>query len=260
MTGLGKVYFVGAGPGDPKLITVKGVECIQSADVIIYDRLANPDLLQYAKPYAEMIYCGKHPNHHSIPQEQINQLILEKALEGKLVTRLKGGDPCVFGRIQEEIEPLQQSGVPFEIVPGITAGIAAPAYAGIPVTQRKVATSFAMVAGHLCHGNSISTEKWNALANGIDTVAFYMGNSNIGFICEQLISHGRLSDTPVAVISWGTTEDQRTVTGTLETIAEIVKQQQIPSPAIILVGEVVRMRDQLAWFKEESKAILEDVI
>ncbi|MNH87053.1 Uroporphyrinogen-III C-methyltransferase [compost metagenome] len=255
MKQLGNVFFVGAGPGDPKLITVKGLECIQSSDVIIYDRLANPELLDYAGANAEMIYCGKHPNHHYIEQTQINEIIIEKALEGKTVTRLKGGDPCVFGRIQEELEGLKELGVRYEIVPGITAGIAAPAYAGISVTQRKVATSFAMVAGHLCHGNSISEEKWKAYAVGIDTLAFYMGISNITYICERLIEHGRDPHTPTAIITWGTTADQRTLVGTLQNIPELVREHEVLNPAIILVGEVVSMHDRLAWFKEQPVEI-----
>ncbi|WP_284640723.1 uroporphyrinogen-III C-methyltransferase [Paenibacillus silviterrae] len=248
----GKVFFVGAGPGDPKLITVKGLECIQSSDVIIYDRLANPELLTYAKSGAELIYCGKSPNDHTMKQEEINEIILSKALEGNTVTRLKGGDPCVFGRINEEIEALNASSVKYEIVPGITAGIAAPAYAGITVTQRKVATSFTMVTGHLCHGNTISPEKWSALATGIDTIAFYMGIKNIQYICDQLITYGRKPDTPVAIISWGTTKDQQTVIGTLQTIPQLSEFNRIANPAIILVGDVVHMQSRLEWFQPGS--------
>lgn len=255
MKHVGKVFFVGAGPGDPDLITVKGLKCIQSSDVIIYDRLANPELLGYARAGTEQIYCGKHPNHHSIQQAQINELIIEKALEGKTVTRLKGGDPCVFGRLQEELEGLKQLGIRYEIVPGITAGIAAPAYAGITVTQRKVAASFAMIAGHLCHGNSISDEKWKAYAGGIDTLAFYMGIGNITYIRDQLVAHGRNPNTPAAIISWGTTADQRTLTGTLQNLPELVQEHQIQNPAIILVGEVVSLHDQYAWFQEQPAEI-----
>ncbi|RUT35676.1 uroporphyrinogen-III C-methyltransferase [Paenibacillus zeisoli] len=251
MKQVGSVFFVGAGPGDPELITVKGLKCIQSSDVILYDRLANPELLKYAGVNTELIYCGKQPNHHYIEQTQINAIIIEKALEGKTVTRLKGGDPCVFGRIQEELEGLKELGVHYEIVPGITAGIAAPAYAGISVTQRKVATSFAMVAGHLCHGNTIPEEKWKAYAVGIDTLAFYMGISNIAYIRDRLIDHGRDPDTPAAIISWGTTSTQRTLTGTLQLIPELVREHEVRNPAIILVGEVVRMHDQYAWFPEQ---------
>ncbi|WP_433942901.1 uroporphyrinogen-III C-methyltransferase [Paenibacillus sp. SN-8-1] len=251
----GIVFFVGAGPGDPELITVKGLKCIQRSDVIIYDRLANPVLLDYAGANTELIYCGKQPNHHHLEQTQINGILIEKALEGKTVTRLKGGDPCIFGRIQEELEGLKELGIRYEIVPGITAGIAAPAYAGISVTQRKVAASFAMVAGHLCHGNSISEEKWKAYALGIDTLAFYMGISNITYIRDRLIDHGRDPNTPAAVISWGTTADQRTLSGTLQHIPELVRDHGVQNPAIILVGEVVSMHDQFAWIKEQPDVI-----
>ncbi|MBP1963169.1 uroporphyrinogen-III C-methyltransferase [Paenibacillus aceris] len=251
-TNKGIVFFVGAGPGDPDLITVKGLKCIQVADVIVYDRLANPELLNAARKDAEFIYCGKQPNHHSIQQEQINEIIVSKALEGKTVTRLKGGDPCVFGRVGEEAEKLDQQGICFEIVPGITAGIAAPAYAGIPVTHRNVASTFAMVTGHLCNDNTISPDKWKALATGIDTVAFYMGMGNISNICNQLIHYGRNPDTPVAIVSWGTTEDQRTIISSLNTIEKTLQEQHISSPAIILVGEVVHLRERLSWFAENS--------
>lgn len=259
-TSRGKVFFIGAGPGDPDLITVKGLRCIQTSEVIVYDRLANPELLKHARPDAEFIYCGKTPNHHVIPQEQINELLVAKALEGKTVARLKGGDPCVFGRVGEEAETLVDHGIPFEIVPGITSGIAAPAYAGIPVTQRKVATTFTMVTGHLCQDDTIPPEKWHALATGTDTIAFYMGMSNIAYLCEQLISYGKSAATPVAVVSWGTSGKQRTVTGVLDSIARIVQEHSIPNPAIILIGEVVRLRDKLAWFAEEGLERVETVV
>ena len=248
----GKVYFVGAGPGDPDLITVKGLRCIQTSDVIIYDRLANPELLNFALPQAELFYCGKNPKHHMMEQEEINKLLAQKALEGRRVTRLKGGDPCIFGRVAEEAEILTEHGVDFEIVPGITSGIAAPAYAGIPVTMRKVATTFTLVTGHLCQEDTLSLEKWQALATGTDTIAFYMGMANIGFLCEELIHYGKNPETPVAVISWGTHPEQRTVTGCLTTIAAKVQCSNIPNPAIILIGEVVRMREKLAWFAEKT--------
>ncbi len=252
MTKKGKVFFVGAGPGDPDLITVKGLRCIQTSDVIVYDRLANPELLKYAQPNAELIFCGKHPTQHTMEQGQINELIARKALEGYTVTRLKGGDPCIFGRVAEEAEVLADLGISYEIIPGITSGIAAPAYAGISVTQRKVATTFTMVTGHLCQEDTLSPEKWHALANGTDTIAFYMGMGNIAYLCEELIQYGRNAETPAAVISWGTRAEQRTVTGTLATIAAVVQQHQLPNPAIILIGEVVRMRDKLAWFEEKT--------
>lgn len=247
----GKVYLVGAGPGDPKLITVRGVECIREADVIVYDRLANPALLEYRKTDAELIYAGKLPHYHTLRQESINQLLVDKALEGKVVTRLKGGDPCVFGRVGEEAEALAMNEIEFEIIPGVTSGIAVPAYAGIPVTHRDYASTFAMVTGHMEKDKEDSEEKWKALANGIDTIAFYMGVSNLSYICEKLVSYGKTPKTPVAAISWGTMEEQKVVTGTLEDIQERVANSEISHPAIIIVGEVIRLREKLAWFQKE---------
>ncbi|MED4753381.1 uroporphyrinogen-III C-methyltransferase [Brevibacillus choshinensis] len=251
MSRAGKVYLVGAGPGDPKLITVKGLECLQQADVIIYDRLANPALLEYAPKTAERIYCGKLPDNHTLQQEKINELLAEKALEGNVVVRLKGGDPCVFGRVGEEAEHLAERGIPFEIVPGVTAGIAAPAYAGIPVTHREHGSSYAVVTGHLREDKpELATDKWRALATGIDTVAFYMGVANLSLIRTQLIKHGRDPQTPVAIISWGTLPQQVTLTGTLENIEErMATNSQITNPAIILVGDVVQLRDKINWFE-----------
>lgn len=259
MSGRGRVYLVGAGPGDPKLITLKGLECLQQADVVVYDRLANPALLAHAPQNAERIYCGKLPDNHTMRQEVINVLLAEKAREGKTVVRLKGGDPCVFGRVGEEAEHLAACGIPFEIVPGVTAGIAAPAYAGIPVTHREYGSSFAVVTGHLregkqesgwAQGSSPGSVKWQALAAGIDTVAFYMGVGNLPSIRQNLIAHGRDPQTPVAVIAWGTLPEQTTVTGTLEDIEErLASGPKISNPAIILVGEVVRMRERINWFE-----------
>lgn len=243
----GKVYLVGAGPGDPKLLTIKGLECIQSADVIVFDRLVNRELLQHAKPEAELIYCGKLPQNHTLRQEEINRLLVQKGLEGHTVVRLKGGDPSVFGRVGEEAAELAAHGVPYEIVPGVTSSIAAAAYAGIPVTHREHASSFAMVTGHSGPGAHRPIQ-WKALAQGIDTIAFYMGVANLDEIATQLMAHGKPSETPVAVIEWGTTEQQRTVTGTLLTIQSLVARHLISHPAIILVGDVVSLREQLRWY------------
>lgn len=248
------MYLVGAGPGDPKLITVRGMECIKEADVIVYDRLANPVLLEYRRPEAELIYAGKLPHHHTLRQESINQLLVDKALEGKIVTRLKGGDPCVFGRVGEEAEALAMNDIEFEIVPGVTSGIAVPAYAGIPVTHRDYASSFAMVTGHMEKDKQDSEEKWKALAIGIDTIAFYMGVSNLPYICEKLISYGKSPKTPAAAISWGTMDEQKVVTGTLENIQERIASSEISHPAIIIVGEVIRLREKLAWFQKEKSS------
>ncbi|MEK4230397.1 uroporphyrinogen-III C-methyltransferase [Solibacillus sp. FSL H8-0538] len=248
---MGKVYIVGAGPGDPNLITLKGLKCIQEADVILYDRLVNKELLEYAKPDAELIFVGKLPNYHGVIQDRIHQLLVLHGRQGKVVTRLKGGDPFVFGRGAEEAEVLAEAKIPFEIVPGITSGIAAPAYAGIPVTHRDHASSFAIVTGHMREGKDDSI-KWDALANGIDTLAIYMGVGNLPYICAQLTNHGRDKSTPVALIHWGTTAAQQTVTGTLETIVQIVKNEKIQNPSMIVVGEVVKVRDKIQWFEKQS--------
>ncbi|UOE77911.1 uroporphyrinogen-III C-methyltransferase [Parageobacillus thermoglucosidasius] len=250
MTACGKVYLVGAGPGDEKLITVYGLECIQNADVIIYDRLVNQNLLKHAKSGAELIYCGKEPGKHARIQEQIHAWLVEKAKQGKIVTRLKGGDPCVFGRAGEEAEVLARHGIPFEIVPGVTAGIAAPAYAGIPVTHRNYAASFTIVTGHGRQEKGDDRLRWEGLAKGSDTLAFYMGIGNLPYICRKLIEHGKPVHTPVAVIEWGTTERQRTAVGTLQTISDIVKNAGLSHPAVIVVGEVVRLRETIQWFTE----------
>jgi uroporphyrin-III C-methyltransferase len=246
----GKVYLVGAGPGDPKLLTVYGLECIQKSDVIAYDRLVNPKLLEYAKDTAELIYCGKSPGKHHLIQEEIHTLLVNKSMEGKTVTRLKGGDPCVFGRVGEEAAVLAEHGIQYEIVPGVTAGIAAPAYAGIPVTHRDYASSFAIVTGHGRDSKGEDHLNWSALAQGIDTVAFYMGVGNLAYICQQLIVHGRKSKTPVAIIEWGTTEKQRTLIGDLETINDLVVKENIQNPAMVLVGEVVQLREKIKWYEK----------
>ena len=246
----GNVYLVGAGPGDPKLITVYGLECIQKSDVILYDRLVNKQLLNHAKPEAELIFCGKRPGKHELIQEQIHELLVEKALEGKVVTRLKGGDPCVFGRVGEEAEVLAEQNIKFEIVPGITSGIAAPAYAGITVTHRDFASSFAIVTGHGRAEKQEDHLNWSALAQGIDTIAFYMGVGNLNYICKKLIENGKKTETPVAVIQWGTTEKQKTLTGTLSTIEKLVVEAGIKHPSIIIVGEVVNLRQKIKWFEE----------
>lgn len=247
----GKVYLVGAGPGDPKLITLRGLETIQQADCIVYDRLASPLLLNHAKPDAELIYCGKLPDRHTLTQEEINQVLVEKALAGKVVTRLKGGDPAVFGRVGEEAEALAEHGIPFEMVPGITSGIAVPAYAGIPVTHRDYNSSFAIVTGHERPEKTTSSINWEKLATAVETIIFYMGVGNLPFIRDQLITHGRSPDTPVALIRWGTTVDQQTLVGTLADIVEKREAAGLANPAIIIVGEVVKLREKLKWFEHK---------
>ncbi|GAB7388687.1 uroporphyrinogen-III C-methyltransferase [Bacillaceae bacterium] len=249
--GTGKVYLVGAGPGDLKLITVKGLEAIRSADVIVYDRLLNARLLACAKPGAEKIFVGKSSVYHTLPQEEITRLLIHKAKEGKIVTRLKGGDPCIFGRGGEEAEGLAEAGVPFEIVPGITSGIAAPLYAGIPLTHRDYNSSFAMVTGHERPEKKESDIDWEKLATATGTLIFYMGVKNLPFIVEQLVRYGRPPETPVALIRWGTYTKQETLVGTLHDIVEKVRKQRFKPPAIVIVGEVVRLRDKLSWFEKK---------
>ncbi|MDG5786191.1 uroporphyrinogen-III C-methyltransferase [Evansella sp. AB-P1] len=253
---IGKVYLVGAGPGDPDLITIKGVKAIKNADVIVYDRLVNKELLEYAKPNVELIYCGKMPDRHTIPQHGINEILVKHALKGKVVARLKGGDPSIFGRVGEEAEHCAEYGVPFEIVPGITSGIAATSYAGIPLTHRDFSSSCAFVTGHKRTDEIRKDIQWDKLATSVDTLVFYMGVGNIKMIREQLILHGRSSKTPVALVRWGTTEEQETLVGTLENIVAKVEEAQFRSPAIIVVGEVVTMREKIAWFKEKSRPML----
>ncbi|HZG18114.1 MAG TPA: uroporphyrinogen-III C-methyltransferase [Candidatus Bathyarchaeia archaeon] len=247
----GKVFLVGAGPGDPKLITVRGLETIKLADCIVYDRLASPRLLAHARPDVELIYCGKLPDRHTLTQEEINQVLVDKALEGKVVTRLKGGDPSIFGRVGEEAEELVKHDIPFEIVPGITSGIAAPAYAGIPVTHRDYNSSLAIVTGHERPEKTESSINWEKLATAVETIVFYMGVGNLPFIREQLIKYGRSPQTPVALVRWGTTVDQETLVGTLENIVEKREEAGLTNPAIIIVGEVVKLRDKLQWFEKK---------
>ncbi|WP_144548596.1 uroporphyrinogen-III C-methyltransferase [Bacillus sp. X1(2014)] len=249
---MGKVYIIGAGPGDPELITVKAMKCLERAEVILYDRLVNPKLLDYCKADTEFIYCGKEPGNHCVSQDSIHQLLLEKSLAGKTVVRLKGGDPFIFGRGGEEAEVLAQNGIDFEVVPGITSGIAAPAYAGIPVTHRELSRSFAMVTGHCLNGQP-NNIRWDHLAHGVDTLAIYMGVKHLPFICAQLQACGKDSTTPIAVIEQGTTGNQRTITATLETIVELVTEKRIINPAMIVIGEVVKLSEKLSWFPKEIK-------
>jgi uroporphyrinogen III methyltransferase / synthase len=243
-----KVYLVGAGPGDPGLITVKGRECIEKADVIVYDYLASPALLGHAPESVEMIYVGKKGGDHTLSQDGINALLVEKAKEGKVVTRLKGGDPFIFGRGGEEAEVLVEAGIPFEIVPGVTSAIAAPAYAGIPLTHRKFTATLSLVTGHEDPEKESSTIDWPAVSKS-GTLVFLMGVKNLPMIVKRLTECGKASDTPVALVRWGTTSNQKTVTGTLETIVDRVREAGLTSPSIIVVGEVVTLRDTMQWFE-----------
>jgi len=242
------VALVGAGPGDPQLLTIGGAARLAEADVIIYDRLANPALLAHARPGAELIYVGKTPDRHTMSQDQINALLVEKARAGLRLVRLKGGDPFVFGRGGEEAEALAAAGVAFEVIPGITSAIAAPAYAGIPVTHRALASSVAVITGHEDPSKHESAIDWPRLATGADTLVFLMGTERLGEIARQLIDHGRPASTPVAVIEWGTLPRQRTAAGTLATIEEAVRAAGIEPPAVTVVGEVAALRDRLRWF------------
>lgn len=245
-----KVYLVGAGPGDPGLITVKGRECIEDAEVVIYDYLAAPALLKHAQKNAELIYVGKKGGDHTLSQDEINALIVQKAKAGLRVCRLKGGDPFIFGRGGEEAEVLVAKGIPFEVVPGVTSAIAAAAYAGIPLTHRKMAATLAFVTGHEDPLKEESSIDWESLSRGIGTLVFFMGVKNLPDITQKLIAHGKPPDTPVALIRWGTTASQQTVTGTLDNIAARVKKAGLKAPAITVVGEVVQLRESLRWFED----------
>ncbi|NQX69565.1 uroporphyrinogen-III C-methyltransferase [Paenibacillus alba] len=249
--GKGRVFLVGAGPGDPKLISIRGMEAIQKADVIVYDRLANPRLLKHRREDAELIFVGKLPDKHILKQEEINQLLVDLALQGKIVTRLKGGDPSVFGRVGEEAELLADNGVTFDIIPGITSSIAVPAYAGIPVTHRDFTSSFAIITGHEYPNKTYSSLDWEHLAKAIGTMVFLMGVANLEQICRELIRCGKPPEMPVALVRWGTWADQATITGTLADITEKVREANFKSPAVIIVGEVVKLREKLAWVEKK---------
>jgi uroporphyrinogen III methyltransferase/synthase len=244
----GKIYLIGAGPGDPGLITVRGRDCISRADVVLYDYLANDELLAHARQGAELIYAGKVGGLHNHAQWQINDLLVEKALQGKVVARLKGGDPFIFGRGGEECEALLAAGIPFEVVPGVTAAVGAAAYAGIPLTHRDVTTSVAFVTGHERLGKEESEIDWEKLSLGSGTVVFYMGVKTLPQIVGNLMAHGRQPSTPVALIRWGTRPEQEVLTGTLDDIVAVANRSGFKAPAIIVVGEVVRLRDRLRWF------------
>nr|WP_312214868.1 uroporphyrinogen-III C-methyltransferase [Clostridioides sp.] len=244
----GKVYLVGAGPGDHKLMTIKGLECIKKSDVIVYDRLASSSFLKEAKVGCEFIYVGKASSNHTLPQEDINRVISEKALEGKVVTRLKGGDPYVFGRGGEEAEELVNRGIEFEVVPGITSAIGGLCYAGIPITHRDHASSFHVITGHYKDDDSKDIN-WNALANNKGTLVFLMGVSNLNRISENLIKEGKDKNTPVAFISWASRYNQRVVISTLENAYNDAIEQNVKPPTLIVVGSVVELRKKLNFFE-----------
>ena len=245
----GKVYLVGAGPGDPGLLTLKGKECLEQADVVLYDYLANPLLLQYAPATAERIYVGRRGRGQYQDQAEINRLLIERAIEGNVVVRLKGGDPFVFGRGGEEAEAVSAGGIDFEVVPGVTAAVAVPAYAGIPVTHRTLASTVTFVAGHEDPTKPGTQLEWPKLASTSGTLVFMMGMKNLPSIVRQLLSEGRSSDTPVAAIRWGTKADQQTIVGTLGDIVATTEAAHLEPPTAIVVGEVVRLRRQLNWYE-----------
>ena len=247
----GKVYLVGAGPGDPDLITVKGSECLTEADVIMYDHLASAKLLKYARHDAETIYVGKQQGSHALAQDEMNNLMVSKAKEGRTVVRLKGGHPFIFGRGGEEAEALAHARIPFEVVPGISSAIAAPTYAGIPLTHRKYTASVAFVTGHEDPTKEHSTVDWHRLATGAGTLVILMGVKNLSKIAEKLIAAGRDPKTPVALVRWGTTPQQTTLVGTLDTIVAQVQAAGLKPPVAIVVGEVVKLRETLNWFEKK---------
>jgi len=242
-----RVYLVGAGPGDPGLLTLKGKRLLAGAEVVVYDRLVGDEILAMANPEAEMIYVGKVSGRHALPQEEINALLVQKAAEGKRVVRLKGGDPFLYGRGGEEALYILEHGYEYEVVPGITSAIAVPAYAGIPVTHRDATSSFAVITGHEKPGKSESSINWKEIATGIGTLVFLMGVENLGFICESLIKNGRSPATPVALIREGTRPQQEVISGTLADIVDKVAQAGFKPPAVIVVGEVVELRQELQW-------------
>ena len=244
---IGKVYLIGAGPGDPGLFTLKGKTVLERADCVVYDYLANEELLRFVRPDCEKIYVGKRGSAHTMSQADINDLLVRKAREGRVVARLKGGDPFIFGRGGEEAEELVKAGIPFEVVPGISSGYAAPAYAGIPVTHRDFTSGVAFITGHEDPTKAETELDWAKIATGLGTLVFFMGVKNLPEIADKLVEHGRDRETPVAVIRWGTRAEQQVITGTLADI--VSKAAGVPPPAITVVGEVVRLRDQLNWFE-----------
>src|SRR5512138_560958 len=246
----GIVYIVGGGPGDPGLITVKGLACLRRADVVLYDRLCAPELLLEAPAYAELIDVGKEPKRHRRSQQEINELLIEKARAGQVVVRLKGGDPFVFGRGGEECQALAAAGIRYEVVPGVSSVIAVPAYAGIPVTQRSLATTFTVITGHTA--DTDSGIDWESISR-TGTLIFVMGVEHFPELLTRLVAYGRSPDTPAAIIQDGTTQNQRVVTGTLADLLE--KSQAVRPPALLIVGEVVRLREQLDWFIPQISSV-----
>ncbi len=249
--GKGKVYLVGAGPGDIGLLTIKGMKCLQRAEVVVYDLHLNAQVLNFINHDAEFIYAGKRGGHHTMTQDEINQVLVEKAMEGKIVCRLKGGDPFVFGRGGEEAEVLSRHGIPFEVVPGVSSAVAAPAYAGIPLTHRLYSSSFAVIPGYEDTTKEESAIDWARLATGVGTLVVLMAVKNLDLLVEKLIRNGRSPETPVAVVRWGTRPDQKTVVSSLGEIVSEVKGKEIKPPAVVIIGEVVRLRSALRWYEDK---------
>jgi uroporphyrinogen III methyltransferase/synthase len=247
----GKVYIVGAGPGDIGLFTVKGLRCLRKAEVVVYDFHLNAQVLNYINHTSEFIYAGKRGGQHTMTQPEINRSIVEKAKQGRIVCRLKGGDPFVFGRGGEEAQALAKAGIEFEVVPGVSSAIAAPAYAGIPLTHRKYSSSVAIVPGYEDSTRKGSAIDWAKLATGVGTLVFLMTVKNLSTVCKRLIQHGRPPETPVAVIRWGTRPDQTTVVSSLKNISRIVREKDIKPPAVMVVGDVVKLRKSLRWYEKK---------
>ena len=256
----GRVYLVGAGPGDPELFTLKGLRCLRAADVVVYDRLINPSLLDEARSEARRVFVGKEAGCHPMKQEQINALLIKYAQQGHIVVRLKGGDPFVFGRGGEEALALALAGIPFEVVPGVSSAIAVPAYAGIPVTHRDHASSVIMVTGHEDLEHAPSSINWEALAKLGGTLVILMGVATLPHVTRRLLDGGLSPDTPAAVIQQGTVPQQRVVTDTLVNIAERAASANIKSPAVAVVGAVVALSDSLAWFETMGSSVNKAVV